>query len=219
MDFGAKRWACVLLLGVMGFAVTELGYVAAAAEGEVEVRRGKAERPKEKEDEKETEEEKEARLISETREALVGENMPRLYVKDWINGRMSRGLMEGKFVVVQFWAAWCSDSLNAIPANNEFWKDYHGGRLVFFGICSSDRDQDKMKEVVKESNIRYPVVKDPELKTMRAWEIERWPTYVLVAPDGEVVAVEGSIELIIKKLSEMTRLQGKMENIEAEKKQ
>ena len=143
---------------------------------------------------------REAALLAETRAALIGKPMPELDVADWENGEVAINDLGGSFVVIQFWATWCPDCIQLIPFNNQFYADYEDWGLEFIGVCSSDRGQENMSNAVKEWGIKYPVAKDPNLKSMGNYHVKRWPTYVLVDPGGIVQAVEGDIQSIQKKL-------------------
>ncbi|QDU34370.1 Thiol-disulfide oxidoreductase ResA [Poriferisphaera corsica] len=156
-------------------------------------------------DRNESSEAREARLLEETREALVGKQRPRLDVTGWMNGEVSDADMNGKFTVVQFWATWCSDSIGSIEGNNEFYERYKGWGVLFVGVCSSDKGQDKMGEKVAEFGIKYPVARDEQLASMKAWTIGWWPTYVLIDPEGVVLSVSGNIADIENVLNQIGR--------------
>jgi hypothetical protein len=43
--------------------------------------------------------------------------------------------------------------------------------LVIAGICTSKRGQEKMEENAKANGIEYPVARDPEEKSAKAWAV------------------------------------------------
>ena len=148
---------------------------------------------------------RETELLKETRAAILGKPMPKLSLMDWENGEVDLSELKDRFVVIEFWATWCPDCIAAIRGNNEFYERYNEWGVEFIGVCSSDRGQDRMRDMVAEWSIKYPVAKDPTLESMKAWAVEWWPTYALVDPDGIVRAVEGDIQSIESMLNRIGR--------------
>ena len=146
-------------------------------------------------------------LVRETRDALLGKQMPRLSLGEWDNEELDLRDLRGHFVVVNFWATWCPDCIATIEDNNEFFDRYENWSVKFIGVCSSDRGQEKMRETVTEYNIEYPVATDPSLNSMKDWHTKWWPTYALVDPEGVVRAVESDIRLIERAMNRIGRFE------------
>ncbi|MCL1893749.1 MAG: TlpA family protein disulfide reductase [Holophagaceae bacterium] len=119
---------------------------------------------------------------------LLGKQAPKLDLSDWINGELSKEDMEGKIVIVDFWATWCGPCINAIPHNNEMVANYKDKGVLLVGICGSGRGEEKMASVVKDKGITYPVA-HPTADTTKAWGVAYWPTYAVVDRNGIVRAL------------------------------
>jgi thiol-disulfide isomerase/thioredoxin len=136
-------------------------------------------------------------------EAIEGKAMPQLTVTHWVNGKVSAQDMKGKVVVVDFYATWCGPCMAAIPHNNELLKNYKDKGLVVVGVCTSNRGQEKMETNAKEKGIEYPIARDPEQKSAKAWGARYYPTYAIVDRKG-IVRIVGlqpeHVETVIKKL-------------------
>src|SRR6516225_8351196 len=103
---------------------------------------------------------------------LEGKPMPKLTVSGWVNGEVKPDDMKGKVVIVDFYATWCGPCMAAIPHNNELLKRYKDQGLVIVGVCTSSRGQDKMEPNAKEKKIEYPVARDPDLTSQKAWAVQ-----------------------------------------------
>jgi thiol-disulfide isomerase/thioredoxin len=135
--------------------------------------------------------------------ALEGKPMPAINVTGWMNGEVKPEDMKGKVVIVDFYATWCGPCMAAIPHNNELLKKYKDKGLVIVGVCTSSRGQEKMEENAKAKGVEYPVARDSEQKSGKAWAVHYFPTYAIVDRKGivRVVGLQPNyVESVVKKL-------------------
>jgi thiol-disulfide isomerase/thioredoxin len=136
-------------------------------------------------------------------DALVGKKMPELQVSGWVNGEVKPEDMKHKVVVIDLWATWCPPCRAAIPHTNDLAAKYKDKGLVVVGVCTSSNGQDKLDAAVTGLKIQYPVCKDPDLKTEKAYNLGFYPTYVAIDKKGIVRAaglLPEKVEEVVQKL-------------------
>ena len=65
--------------------------------------------------------------------------------------------MEGKVVLINFWATWCGPCRMEIPEFNELYKSYHEKGLEILGISVSDNKK-QLKNFAKSFTVDYPLL-------------------------------------------------------------
>ena len=65
--------------------------------------------------------------------------------------------MEGKVVLINFWATWCGPCRMEIPEFNELYKSYHEKGLEILGISVSDNKK-QLKNFAKSFAVDYPLL-------------------------------------------------------------
>ena len=98
--------------------------------------------------------------------------------------------MEGKVVLINFWATWCGPCRMEIPEFNEFQKNYHEKGLEILGISVSDNKK-QLKNFSKSFAIDYPLLygtaKDMN-KIMRDYGgVYAVPSSFLIGKNGSIV--------------------------------
>ena len=137
--------------------------------------------------------------------SMEGQPMPPLMLDHWRNAEGLDGLLDGKVVVVDFWATWCAPCIAEMPELNKLYEKYRGERVEVVGICGSALRQELFDDVVEQHEIKFPVARDSQLKTEKLWNLTDWPTYAVVDRKGMVRAIglkathlERAIDRIIK---------------------
>ena len=115
---------------------------------------------------------------------------PALAVGDWLNAKdlpkdPSLASLEGKIVVLDFWATWCGPCLAAVPKMNELARKYADKGVVLIGVCHRQGGE-KMAATVKERGISYPVCVDRDGKTNEAYTVDSYPDYYLIDRQGRL---------------------------------
>jgi thiol-disulfide isomerase/thioredoxin len=114
-------------------------------------------------------------------------------VDAWINSApLSLSQLQGKVVVVHFWAFNCSNCINNLPHYQAWYEKFPASDLTIIGIhtpeTSSEREVENLRANVKTRNIEYPVAVDGAAENWKAWGNNMWPSVYLIDRRGNVRA-------------------------------
>lgn len=91
----------------------------------------------------------------------------------------------GKWVIVNFWATWCSPCLKEMPDISKF----VAGRkdVAAIGLAYDEIDAKELVAFLKKHPVDYPIAKVDVYDPPKAFETPRGlPTTYLIAPDGTI---------------------------------
>lgn len=98
--------------------------------------------------------------------------------------------LEGKVVVLNFWASWCNPCREEMPALQESWEAHQGDDVVFVGVGAKSDKQDAAEAFVEEFGVTYPIGRDTEGGDALAGAMEKafgvpgYPATFIISPDG-----------------------------------
>ncbi|MDH3446263.1 MAG: TlpA family protein disulfide reductase [Deltaproteobacteria bacterium] len=93
----------------------------------------------------------------------------------------------GKTVFLNFWATWCVPCREEMPAMERLYNEYKDKGFVILAVNVKDRKQDAVN-FLKELNITYPAVYDPDGQVGLLYGAWGLPTTYLIGPRGEGLA-------------------------------
>lgn len=98
-----------------------------------------------------------------------------------------RGLLDGRPMVVNFFASWCPPCIAEMPEFEDVSQDL-AGTVDFVGLAVQDRPEDASR-IVDTTGITYPWARDVRGDIAGAVGVVQMPTTMLIDADGNVVAV------------------------------
>jgi peroxiredoxin len=101
-------------------------------------------------------------------------------------GRIESAGLEGKIVIVDFWATWCPPCEFQVPELNAFWEAHRDEPdLEVYGVSVDTAGEDVVAEWVSQQDVRYPVLLDGEPLARKVGALG-FPTLLVIAPDGRI---------------------------------
>lgn len=121
----------------------------------------------------------------------VGAKAPEFTLKD-IEGKdisLSQ-YSQKKAVVVLFWSTWSAKSSNALKRFEAFYKKYKDRGIQVIGINAdnqaiSNEDIEKIRKIIKEYDITFPILVDNGLKTFNEYNVIAIPSTVIIS-EGKI---------------------------------
>jgi cytochrome c biogenesis protein CcmG/thiol:disulfide interchange protein DsbE len=94
-------------------------------------------------------------------------------------------LMDGRPMVVNFFASWCQPCIEEMPAFEQVHQDL-GDQVRFVGLAEPPNLEDA-RELVGQTGVTYPTYADPQGSALAFFEAVNMPTTVFLTADGEVL--------------------------------
>ncbi|MGQ9887220.1 MAG: thioredoxin-like domain-containing protein [Aggregatilineales bacterium] len=117
---------------------------------------------------------------------------------DWLNvpAPLTLADLRGKIVLLDFWTYGCINCIHMIPVLAQLEEKY-GDALAVIGVHSAKFDNegrtDNIRQIVQRYGLEHPVVNDSGFdvwRTFGSFGVNAWPTFVLIDPRGQVLAVQ-----------------------------
>jgi peroxiredoxin len=91
----------------------------------------------------------------------------------------------GKYVLVNFWAHWCSPCIKEFPAMQKMYDQSDKDNFEIIGIHAGPFNE-QAAEFVSHFNISFPIVVDANT-SLKEWDIPALPMTYLINPQGEMI--------------------------------
>ena len=127
-----------------------------------------------------------ALAIASTASALApGDAPPAIDMPDQQGAKVDLKQLQGKVVLIDFWASWCGPCRQEMPVLEELHKKYAKQGLVIVGI-NIDNNPKKMNNFLKGTPATFRIVHDRKLNVASKYEPATMPSSYFVGRDGKI---------------------------------
>ncbi len=113
------------------------------------------------------------------------------FVAETLDGqKISITNLEGKYVLLDFWATWCGPCMPEIPHLKEIWNEHKDSNFLIVGI-SLDRNRRALANFLDERDIHWPQIIETDVwesDIAESYNVVGIPRTYLINPKGKIVA-------------------------------
>lgn len=120
-------------------------------------------------------------------QAKLGEPAPDVAVPTFDGEQLRLSDLEGRPVVLNFWASWCAPCVAEMPAFEQVHQEL-GDQVTFVGINQRDQPEQAAR-LVRDVGVTYTLARDQEGRSFDAFGAFGMPTTVFIQADGTVVEI------------------------------
>lgn len=131
-----------------------------------------------------------ANQLNEMRALSIGQIAPEISLPDPDGNLVNLSDLRGKYVLIDFWAAWCRPCRQENPNVVKLYNEYNSKGFEVFGV-SLDRTKDAWVKAIDEDQLTWTHVSDLKYFNSAAaalYQINAIPATYMVDPEGKIIA-------------------------------
>ena len=143
--------------------------------------------------------------LDELRALAVGQVAPDIVLPDPSGKTAKLSDLRGKYVLIDFWAAWCKPCRQENPNVVRLFTQYNSKGFEVFGV-SLDRSREDWIKAIADDRLNWTQVSDLQYFNSAAaelYQIQAIPATYLIDPDGKIIAKDLRGPSLEAKLAEL----------------
>lgn len=92
----------------------------------------------------------------------------------------------GRFILLNFWATWCSPCLKEMPDFEKAYQQMGQEKLIVLAVGMGE-DTKKISKFAEKYGFTFPMVADPKLEITNLYGVKNIPVTYLIDPEGVVL--------------------------------
>ncbi len=111
----------------------------------------------------------------------------------WLNTDrpLSLEALKGQVVILDFWTYCCINCMHTLSDLEWIEKKYRSEPVVVIGVHSAkfynEQEVENIKEAIGRYEISHPVIVDKGMAIWQSYNVNGWPTLVVIDPKGHVI--------------------------------
>ncbi|HKQ52086.1 MAG TPA: redoxin domain-containing protein [Pyrinomonadaceae bacterium] len=123
-------------------------------------------------------------------EVQIGSEVPDFQFTDFNGKKRKLSEFRGKYVLLDFWAAWCPPCRRELPYQKGAYSRFQERGFEILGM-NNDDNPEYVKDWLKKNGINWPQAKMESIRELEIrYRIHLFPTSILLGPDGKVVLLD-----------------------------
>lgn len=124
---------------------------------------------------------------------LMNKMAPNFSFSDAQGKMVSLSDFKGKYVLLDFWASWCSPCRDIIPELKSVYEKYKGKNFTILNV-SLDKDKSKWLTALDEEKMPWTNLLDDNSTSSGLYNIQFVPMSFLLDPDGKIIIVSPNMD-------------------------
>lgn len=109
---------------------------------------------------------------------------PDFSVRDIHGNRVHLEDFKGKVIFLNFWATWCEPCKEELPSMQRLYESMKNKNFEILAVSIDRGNEDRVRKYVKEYNLTFPVLLDPDQKIRKKYFVLGLPTSYLIDAKG-----------------------------------
>jgi peroxiredoxin len=146
-----------------------------------------------------------AQMQQQQSDTWVNKQAPDFSLPDANGKNISLASFKGKYLLVDFWASWCSPCRMENPNVVKAYEEFKDKNFAILGV-SLDKEKDPWQQAIIEDKLAWTQVSDLKYwnsKAVDVFKISGIPFNILVDPQGKIIAQELRGDALESKLKEV----------------
>ena len=121
----------------------------------------------------------------------IGESVPEIELPNTGDSILRLSSLQGKVVLIDFWASWCAPCRAANPYVQKLYSRYRDKGFEVFAVSLDTKKKDWLK-AIKQDKLKYTQVIDNSgwrSKVAERYFVDQLPTNFLLDRSGKIVAI------------------------------
>ena len=102
---------------------------------------------------------------------------------DGVRARLDE--MQGKIVILDFWATWCAPCREEMPSIERLRRVMKDQRFAVLAVNLAEPEP-RVGQFLQSMSLGFPILLDADMVVTRAWKVRQLPASFVVGPDGRI---------------------------------